>query len=97
MDDADIKVRLKAFDYLADLEARYGEVLSREALGRGFVLDGQRVPLMGPQGIFKPAVLSLPLSITTVPLAEGKPRRYEDEFDASGMILYRYMRYGPGT
>ena len=36
-------------------------------------------PLVGPQGIFKPAVLaSMPLSILTVPVDPRKPRPYED-------------------
>ena len=43
-----------------------GTELARELLVRGFCFEGQRVPLVAPQGIFKPAVLpELPLSITT--------------------------------
>ena len=35
--------------------------------------------LIGPQGIFKPAVLpEMPLSITTVPIKLGQARPYED-------------------
>ena len=40
---------------------------------------------MGPQGIFKPAVVpEVPLSITTVPVVEGRDRPYEDEVGADG-------------
>jgi len=47
-------------------------LLPREILAQGFVFDGQRVPLIGPQGIFKPALLpEMPVSITTVPEVEG--------------------------
>lgn len=46
---------------------------------------------MGPQGIFKPRVLSeIPLSITTVP---GSP--YDDTVDSSGLLRYRYRGTDP--
>lgn len=54
-------------------------------------LDGQRVHVIGPQGIFKPKVLSeLPLSITTAP---GGP--YDDVFDDHGLLRYRYRGTDP--
>jgi putative restriction endonuclease len=47
--------------------------------------------LVGPQGIFKPAVLeAVPLSITTAPEIAGRDRPYEDEINDEGPILYRY-------
>ena len=65
-------------------------------LQQGFEFEGVRVPLMGPQGIFKPALLELPLSITTVPEVMGKERQYEDEIDAEGRVLhYRYRGSDP--
>ena len=36
-----------------------GDVLPRSNLAEGFVLDGVRVPLLGPQGIFKPGVMTV--------------------------------------
>jgi putative restriction endonuclease len=46
---------------------------------------------MGPEGIFKPKVLpEIPISITTVPIVEGKPQPYEDELSDDGVIRYRY-------
>jgi putative restriction endonuclease len=51
--------------------------------------------LLGPQGIFKPAVLDLPLSITTAPIVEGKARPYEDEVGDDGFLLYRYRGTDP--
>lgn len=52
--------------------------------------------MLGPQGIFKPAVLDeIPLSITTVPLVAGKPRPYEDSVIGNGDILYRYRGTDP--
>ena len=74
----DASVRLAAFRFLEEQTQLPGEVLPRENLARGFQVDGSRVPLIGPQGIFKPTILDLPLSITTVPLVEGRPRPYED-------------------
>jgi hypothetical protein len=40
--------------------------LSRDLLGKGFPYKGERIPLVSPQGIFKPRHIELPLSITTI-------------------------------
>jgi len=61
----------------------------------GFITDEGRIPLIGPQGIFKPAAKELPLSITTVPIIEGRPRPYEDEIGDDGLIRYRYRGRDP--
>lgn len=53
-------------------------------------MNGVRVPLLGPQGIFKPRVLEVPLSITTAP--EGP---YDDAFGADGLLSYRYRGTDP--
>jgi putative restriction endonuclease len=50
---------------------------------------------MGPQGIFKPALLDWPLSITTVPVLPGKARPYEDELRSDGFLRYRYRGVDP--
>ena len=87
----DAAVRVAAFEYLDGLRKVYGESLPRAALAEGFVHGGRRVPLVGPQGIFKPAVLdSVPLSITTAPEIMGRDRPYEDEINEEGPIFYRY-------
>ena len=93
--DLDERVRLAAFNFLDELRQAHGETLFRERLAEGFRFEGIRVPLLGPQGIFKPAVLDVPLSITTVPPSPRKPRPYADEFDPSGLLRYRYRRDGP--
>jgi putative restriction endonuclease len=49
---------------------------------------------MAPQGIFKPAIMDMPLSITTVPPVEGKQRPYEDQVSSDG-LLYRYRGTDP--
>jgi len=87
----DARVRAAAFEWLGDQVMRHTDVLPRQVLAAGFVLDGVRVPLLGPQGIFKPKVLSeVPLSITTAP--EGP---YDDAFSPDGLLRYRYRGNDP--
>ncbi len=87
----DAEVRRRAFQFLDDLRSVHGNALPREVLAQGFVFEGTRVPLMGPQGIFKPAVMArMPLSITTVPVDPKKPRPYEDAVGEDGVIHYKY-------
>lgn len=75
IDARDQTVRQRAFDFLLEQTALRGEVLPWAILSKGFEIDGVRVPLIGPQGIFKPAVLpDMPLSIATKPVREGEPR-----------------------
>lgn len=66
-DELDRRVRLAAFQWLRAQMDVHGEVLPRSVLAQGFDFDGRRVPLLGPQGIFKPASCEVPLSITTIP------------------------------
>lgn len=98
MDDSDTQVRLAAFRFLEEqlrLASDEG-VLTRRVLEQGFTYEGQRVPLMGPQGIFKPRVLrEIPLSITTVPIVEGETRPYDDAFGEDGLLRYRYRGTDP--
>jgi len=48
----DQRVRLAAFQWLRAQMDVHGEVLPRSILAQGFMFDGRRVPLLGPQGIF---------------------------------------------
>jgi putative restriction endonuclease len=96
VDDLDSRVRLAAFRFLGDQAVLYPDTLPYEVLQRGFDFEGHRVPLIGPQGIFKPAILpEMPLSIYTAPVVEGHPRPYEDEIGADGLIRYRYRGSDP--
>jgi putative restriction endonuclease len=90
MQDNDHLVRLAAFEWLrAQVDVR-GESLPRSLLAQGFQLHGDRVPLLGPQGIFKPRVMrEAPLSITTV--SSGP---YSDSFE-SGILRYAYRGTDP--
>jgi putative restriction endonuclease len=96
-EDVDRAVRLRAFDFLTEQTSLHGDVLAWGILSKGFTIDGQRVPLIGPQGIFKPAVLpEMPLSIATAPPRDGQPPPYEDGFDAAnGLLNYRYRGRDP--
>jgi putative restriction endonuclease len=92
----DVAVRAQAFRFLQEQSDIHGDALPRGVLVQGFSFHGTRVPLMGPQGIFKPAILpEIPLSITTAPIVEGKPRPYEDEMGTGGLIKYKYRGTDP--
>lgn len=88
----DRAVRLAAFKWLDSQKLVHGDVLPRAILETGFVFNGVSVPIVGPQGIFKPKILSrIPLSITTIP---GGP--YDDDLrDGSPVIHYRYRGSNP--
>jgi putative restriction endonuclease len=95
--DLDTRVRTQAFQFLTEQTRLHGEVVPRDLLERGFDLEGRRVPLIGPQGIFKPAVLAeMPISITTVPVREGEARPYDDGVGPDGFLRYRYRGTDPG-
>ncbi|MBI4527465.1 MAG: HNH endonuclease [Deltaproteobacteria bacterium] len=87
----DARIRGAAFDWLSEQVRIHGDVLPNGVLAQGFDLNGQLIPLVGPQGIFKPRVLAdVPLTITTVP--EGP---YDDAFGADGLLRYRYRGTDP--
>ncbi len=89
MTERNTVVRLAAFQWLRAQMDVYGELLPRGVLAQGLVFDGLRVPLLGPQGIFKPAILTdAPLSITTI------PGQYPDEMDG-GTLSYAYRGTDP--
>lgn len=93
---ADTRVRLAAFAFLAEQTRLHGTALPRDLLLRGFTFEGRRVPLLAPQGIFKPAVLpEVPLSITTAPPSERMPAAYDDHLEEDGVLHYRYRGTNP--
>jgi putative restriction endonuclease len=92
----DARVRTAAFAFLTEQTSLHGDTLRRSLLTEGFLFEERRVPLLGPPGIFKPAVLpELPLSITTAPNVEGRDRPYADEFGPHGELIYRYRGTDP--
>jgi putative restriction endonuclease len=94
--ELDARVRSGAFEFLREQTALHGEVLPFATLTQGFQFEGQRVPLLGPQGIFKPAILpGMPLSIMTKAVTEGVARPYDDELGADGFLRCRYRGTDP--
>lgn len=83
--DLDKQLRLAAFNWLTEQVERHGDVLNRNKLAKGFKFKGTRIPLVSPQGIFKPKQLELPLTITTSPKGP-----YTDSFDENDFLLYKY-------
>ena len=90
MEDSDLRVRLAVFAFLDEQRRLSPGLLERRVLQQGFFFDGKRVPLQSPQGIFKPGVCRLPLSITTVPARQGGARPYDDVIGQDGLLRYRY-------
>ena len=87
---SDAIVRRAAFDWLAEQVARHDDVLPWSVLIRGFDFKGVRVPLVSMQGIFKPMVCELPLSIRTA--VDGP---YDDRTGDEGRFLYAYRGTNP--
>ena len=88
MDDR--SVRQATSEWLDEQTDVYGYSLDRTILANGFEFQGEQIRLVGPQGIFKPKCLELPLSITTV---AGGP--YTDSFRPDGLLGYRYRGTDP--
>jgi putative restriction endonuclease len=91
----DQAIRSAAFQFLAEQTRLQGDVLPRDLLTAGFMYQNERIPLLGPQGIFKPRLLATPLSITTVPVVEGQERLYADELSPDNLLTYRYRGTDP--
>jgi putative restriction endonuclease len=95
MPDRDEPVRLAAFGYLDRQRAIHGDALPYSVLKAGFEFEGQRVHLIGPEGIFAPAGFDIPLTLKTAPEVSGRPRPYEDEWIENELLRYRYRGMDP--
>ena len=82
--ETDFAVRIAAFNWLTEQTNIYGEVLPRRLLEIGFLFNKELIPLVSPQGIFKPKILKMALSITTAPKGP-----YEDSFTKDGFLKNR--------
>jgi putative restriction endonuclease len=95
-DDLDTQVRLAAFSFLDEQTKLHGDVLDRALLLKGFLFDGHPIHLISPQqGIFKPALMQLPISILTAPADASKDRAYDDSIDYMGRLSYCYRGKDP--
>ena len=88
--NTDLQIRVSAFNWLSEQTSSMGDVLPRKLLEQGFVFQGERIPLVAPNGIFKPKIMDLPLSITTAPKGP-----YDDYFGKDSFLIYRYRGNNP--
>lgn len=85
------QIRLAAFEWLKEQITIHGDILSRKVLEKGFLHNGNKITLIGPQGIWKPRVFDkVPISITTV---YNGP--YDDFLSDDGTFTYRYRGTDP--
>jgi putative restriction endonuclease len=84
-------IRMAIFDWLTIQVSLYGDVLEWQLLSKGYRYEGERIPLIGPQGIWKPAVMDkYPLSITTIPESI-----YQDRISEENTLHYHYRGSDP--
>lgn len=90
-DSRSAAIRMQIFEWLQQRMAIRGEdVLTRQELESECIINGEVVPLVGPQGIFKPKVIEyFPISITTSPKS-----KYPDSFSDS-TLSYKYRGTDP--
>jgi putative restriction endonuclease len=93
--DDDMRIRQAAFAWLTVCtRSDPNGIVSWEQLN-AFQVDGERVPLVGMSGIWKPRMLRLPISVTTAPARPGRTALYDDEEGPDGTFLYRYRGTDP--
>lgn len=83
-------IRAAAFQWVEEQVNLHGGFVPRRLLDQGFQFQGNRITLTGPQGIWKPAAMELPLSIYTRP--DGP---YPDLIMDDGFLVYRYRGIDP--
>jgi putative restriction endonuclease len=88
--ELDRRIRLAVFEHLRLLAELHGDVLPYQALRPGLRFEDRVVHLMGPQGIFTPAGMDAPISITTSPSGP-----YDDQPTEDGFLHYRYRGTDP--
>jgi putative restriction endonuclease len=89
--NTDTKIRLAAFKWLEQQSILFEDVFPRSVLAVGFEFEGIHIPLVSPQGIFRPRQLTYPLSITSTPLGP-----YDDSIVEDGILFYKYRGTDPG-
>lgn len=86
----DKEIRIAAFNWLSEQTQKFGDVLPRTLLQKGFKFRDRKIPLVSPKGIFKPKIMEIPLTITTSPKGP-----YEDSFNDENLLLYKYRGTDP--
>ena len=100
--DRDTLLRMAAFEHVRWLGEVHDHLTAAE-LKRGFVFNGERIPLINPQrGIFKPQQMQFLLSIKTVVPKPGGKVWYDDQrevhrqiFEGDETIDYAFMGKDP--
>lgn len=93
--DFDERLRSSAIAFLRAVQLRTGGPIRREDVA-GFVLDGERIPLMDTQrGIRKPRMLDAALSFRTVFAARPDQRPYADDRGEDGYQRYKWRGTDP--
>lgn len=100
--DRDAQMRITAFEHVRALWEMRGPLTSDD-LARGFMFEGERVPLVNPQrGIFKPRQMQHLLSIRTVYPRAGAKVWYDDQrrvhaqlYTAEEAVDYAFMGDDP--
>jgi putative restriction endonuclease len=101
----DAQLRQAAFEHVERVARLQGGILDSDDLGRGFEVDGERIPLVNPQrGIFKPRQMARVLSIRTVFPRQGGRVWYDDQREAHRQIYagdetieYAFMGTDPNS
>ena len=88
------EIRAAAIAYVAEL-SKLGTETVRWSDIFNWEFQGERVPLVSQQGIFKPKVLNLPISIRTTPPKLGQEAPYNDHFTPDGRFIYSYRGADP--
>jgi putative restriction endonuclease len=88
--ETDRLIRVAAAARIDELRRIHGDVLPWRELSQGFQFRGTKLPFVSQQGIVKPKIMDLALTIATSP---NNP--YADEVDTDGFIIYHYQGSDP--
>ncbi len=83
-------IRIRCFQWLNQQKEINGGFFNRKELEKGFINQDQRITLIGPQGIWKPAGFEMPISITSI--IDGP---YKDKISKDGYLEYKYQGKDP--
>ena len=87
------QIRAALFVWLEKESGRNGGIFTRNRLLNQFMVNGERIALVGPRGIWKPKQFEkVPISFTT--FVNGP---YPDRVEDDGFISYHYQGNDPDT
>lgn len=90
----EVRARLAAINFVQEQSSLREDILPWGLLTSRFAYHGERITLIGAQGIWRPAGFEVPISISTAPVEEGRKRPYDDEWTADALLVYHYRRGG---